>query len=50
VIGYVHRRKYGKRLAPGFVFRKRHIAPRQMPIRKYRRLREERATNAETQR
>jgi hypothetical protein len=50
VIGYVHRRKYGKRLPPGFMFRKRHTAARQALIRKagrYRRRWKQRATNAE---
>jgi hypothetical protein len=46
----VHRRKYGKRLPPGFVFRKRHTAARQALIRKHRRLIKERATKAEAQR
>jgi hypothetical protein len=50
VIGYVHRRKYGTRLQPGFVFRKHHTAARQALIRKAARYRKQRATNAEAQR
>jgi hypothetical protein len=53
MIGYVFRKRYGRKLPAGYVFTKRHSRARAVLIPKAARypwLMKERATNAETQR
>jgi hypothetical protein len=53
MIGYVFRRRYGRKLPAGYVFTKRHSRVRAELIRKaarYRQLMKERDANAETPR